>query len=534
MPKLVSEQQLLDPEFRQQVIAEITGAENVERKREFLKRYEVYKDKTKKYVIQRLMSEGMKQETVNLMSNRAANISICRKVVNKLARTYSGGVSRDTGQEDTNDQIENIARLLCFDQKMQKSDRYRELHKNTALMIVPEPDELLEEGQQPKKKLKMKALNPWHYDVIEDPFYREIPRVYIISDFIDDVEGLARTEAEAGVHNRKPNSVFKSNNKDDIIADNPRDAGRSKKDRRFTWWSETYHFVTDGDGQIVDGPDEGLNPIERLPIVNNAEEQDGQFWAIGGDDLVDGSILINLLATDMFAIAQIQGYGQFVVTGKNLPERLSIGPHNAIMFDYDPSNEDPEPKVSVVSGNPPLESWMASVEQYVALLLTTNNLSPGNVSVNLDAKSFPSGIAMLVERSEVNDDISDKHKDYQSIERELWEITKEWLDIMAPSNELNEEWSQVGTIPDNTDISIKFSDVKPVVTEGEKLENIKKRKDLGINEQVDLIILDNPDMTREEAEEKLLRIRKESLERMASAIQNAVINEEEEDGEDSA
>ena len=70
--------------------------------------------------------------------------------------------------------------------------------------------------------------------------------------------------------------------------------------------------------------------------------------------------------------------------------------------------------------------------------------------------------------------------------------------------------------PDDLEIAVKFSEAKPAVTEAERLENIKRRKDLGINEQVDLIMLDNPDMTREEAEDKLKKILAEKLQRSSA------------------
>ena len=44
--RLITEDQILDPEFRAKVIKEITATENVTRKKEHLKRYEVYKDQT--------------------------------------------------------------------------------------------------------------------------------------------------------------------------------------------------------------------------------------------------------------------------------------------------------------------------------------------------------------------------------------------------------------------------------------------------------------------------------------------------------
>lgn len=526
--KLRSEQDLLDPKIRANVIAEITSSENVNRRNEYLKRYEIYKDLTSKWVIKSLQEEGLKRETIALMSTRASNVSIARKIVNKLARTYVGGVSRETSNgTGTNIQLDELAQLLDFDQKQKKSDRYRELYKNCAIQFVPEQ---VGDDDNPSFKIKMRILSPWQYDVIEDQHDREIPKCYILSDFTEQNQGMfAATEQQAGIHYGK-RALRTTDKMDNIIADDPSDAGLGKKKRTFIWWSDHYHFTTDEKGEIIPelSPEEGLNPIEMLPIVNIAEEQDGQFWAEGGSDITDGSILVNKIITDMFSIAYIQGFGQFVITGKNLKEKIVMGPHHAIQFDYDPEDGDPQPSVSVVSANPPLEMWMRSVEQYVALLLSTNNLSPRMVSTSLDAVNFPSGIAMLIEMSEATDDISDKQESYKDSERLEWEIVKRWQNYLFDRNALADKFAEIGRLPEDLDVMIRFHEQKPVVTEDQKLANIKARRELGINSEVELLMIDNPDLTQQQAEEKLLKIKQERLERFASSLVQPLEEEEEE------
>lgn len=524
--KLKSEKQVLDQTFRAMVIKEILGPENIERKKESLKRYEIYKDNAVKYVIEGLEKEGLKPETIEQMRNRASNISLCRKVVNKLARTYSGGVNRDAQSEGTNVQISELERLLSFNEKMKKGDRYRELQKNMMFQVVPEsvtdPD-----LADTRYKLSMRTLLPWQYDVIEDFRDREVSRCIILSDFIDDNYTMtASTEHEAGIHYAKV-GTFQSNSKDDIIADDPRDANRGEK-RKFVWWTDNYHFTTDQSGKILDDPEnpETENPIKMLPFANNSEEQDGQFWAVGGNDLIHGSILVNKQVTDMNFIAYLQGYGQWVLMGKNLNDRITMGPNNMILLEYD--SDDPTPSAQVISANPPLSDWMAMIEQYVALLLTTNNLSPGNVAMKLDANNFPSGIAMMIEKSEATDDISDKQKAYQDIERKLWRIIAAWQNLYFGTKELTDSFMDIGKLPDDIEVGVSFMDIRPVISEKEKLETLKARKDLGLNTEIELIQRDNPDLSEKEAAEKLLKIKTEKLENVKAFQSNMPAPKEDE------
>jgi hypothetical protein len=523
--RLENENQILDENFRKLVIKELSSPENLNRKREAVKRYEIYKDQVKKYVAEGLHAEGLKPETIQQMLNRAGNLSLCRKVVNKLARTYSGGVSRETflpgsmeSNEGSNTQISELARLMCFDEQMRKGDRYRELQKNMMFQVVPEA--VTETDPETnvsleKFKISLRTLLPWQYDVIEDYHDREKPRVVILSDYQDQLSVQhAASEAEAAIHRGGPTG-FNRDGVDQIIADSPSDASKGDK-IQIVWWSKNYHFTTNQEGQIIPDPEnpKSENPIHKLPFVNNADDQDGQFWAIGGDDLIDGSVLVNKVITDMNFIAYTQGWGQLVVTGRNIQKRIVTGPNNAIVLDHDPSVGDPEPKVQVISSNPPLEAWMALVEQYIALLLTTNNLSPGNIAGKLDANQYPSGAALMIEQSEATDDISDKQKSYKDIERKLWEVAIAWHNEYLESQDLVQEFEEIGKIEPEIEIAVTFHDLKPVISEKEKLEAIKMRKDLGLNSEIELLRIDNPDLSEEEAVKRLATIKKEKLENM--------------------
>jgi hypothetical protein len=177
-------------------------------------------------------------------------------------------------------------------------------------------------------------------------------------------------------------------------------------------------------------------------------------------------------------------------------------------------------------------SWLASAETHLALLLTTNNLSPSNVASKLDVQNFASGVAMLIEQSEVTEDITDKQGHYLQIETELWDITNRWMELYNSTAEFTEEWDNVGDLPIDASVSVKFTEPKTPVSEGEKLDNLKKRDDLGINEKIDLIMIDNPDLSREEAKEKLMRIQEEKLQRFSASFANAVETTQSDEGDD--
>lgn len=509
MQKLKSEDDILDPNFRAKVIAEILGSENKNRKMRELRKYEIYKDKTRKWVIESLTKE-LAPETIAQMENRAANISVCRKIVNKLARCYVAGVSRKLPDDTSQESVDLLVDELDFNTVMRKAERFLQLFKNTMIQVYPEICETEEDGQ--KFEIETRVLPPFLYDVIEDPKDKEKAAIVILTEFVERNQFVEQT-LQPGTDGRNNKGLIPQfdvgNKKDDIIADEPEDSGRGPK-RTFIWWSKSYHFTTDQGGEIIPdlSPEDQANPILKLPFVNLADDQDGQFWAMGGEDLIEGSILVNVLLTDLFGISNAQGWGQMVIKGKNLPKIIQGGPHRAIMLEYD--DGDPVPDVNFQSSNPPLDAWMRMVEQYVALLLSTNDLAPASVSGKLDANTFPSGIAMLIEQSEATAATEDKQKIFQDAEPEIWELVRAWHELYFDMGILEEDFAAIPKFP-SADVGLHFQASKPVVSETEKIANLKARSDLGLASKLDLIKLDNPDLTDEEAETKLLGLLRDEL-----------------------
>jgi hypothetical protein len=519
--KLYSEEQLLDAKVRKLIIDEINHPTNEARKNEAKKRHEVFKDNTVKYVLKKLQNEGLAPATLTLMSNRAANISIAKKIVRKLARCYENGAVRETGVELLNQQVSMLAMLLDFDKNMKKVDRYLRLQRNCMPWFVPEPVE----GSE-KFTIKMKVLGPWQYDAVENYRDADCPIGIVLSDFYSPQNDsniksgrnqVTFTDAEGTEWNHDRAGLAQGDN---VTSGDHYPA-------TYIFWTAKYHFTCGKNGEIINAmsPEDLLNPIGELPGLPMAKDRDDSFWAGGGQDLVDGSILINTLITDLNAIMFMQGWGQMVITGPkgSIPRQFEGGPHRALVLTHDPKKGQGEAKVTVVQSNPPIDGWMRAVEQYVALLLTTNNLSPSSVSGKLDAASLPSGIAMLIEKSESTEDVKDGQADFGKAERHCWRKVAKWVAVYKSRGALAEEFA-AAPIPETIAVSTKFKPTEQVVSEGEKLDNMKKKKDLGLVRQVELIMEENPGMTEQEAELKLLQIKKERVEEAALMAQEMLKN----------
>lgn len=507
--RMFYEAQVTDAEYRKAVIEEILDGENTGRKKEHKKRYDIYKDKTYVYVKQVLAERGLKPETVKEMTTFLNNLSVYKKVINKLARCYSGGVERTFDAEQ--EKLTQLYKELAISKTMRKADRYRESHKNCFVSVLPFLDhgESTEDSQ--RYRLKTKVYAPHEYDVIEDSEDREVARCVILNERVGTFHGQAASEAEAGVHRAdRPSIMPVTDGRDNKIADARAD---SDAQDRFIWWTDNYHFTTNAKGEIVSDGD-GYNPIGMIPGVFIAEDQDGFFWAEGGEDLVDGAIKINTMLTDLDYIMWLQGFGQLVITGSNVPETVKVGPQNVISVNYDKDREA-KPEITILNHNPPIQDWLSAIEQKTALTLTTNDLSPSTVSTKLDATNPAAGIALLIENSEAINNLEDKQKDFAVAERELYPVIAGWQNLYAKSGWLTEDFQEIGTVPESVELSLQFHDLKPQITEGQKLDDLAKRKNLGISTMVDLILKDNPDLTETEARAKLAEIEAEKSARAA-------------------
>lgn len=515
--QITNEAELLNISIRKQIIDEIRGSENQSRKMEAYRRYLCYRDQTDVFVKDQLLKQFDKS-TVDEMSYCIANISIIRKVIDKLARVYNYGVQREVvGDDKATESMEQIAKELDFNTEIRKENKFLKLQKNSAFYVKPCP--VVVDGKE-KYTLRLEPLNPYLYDAVEYEYDRRRPMAFILSDF--EFNQSTYTTADAATVGRSADPLEKNlplgNGKDELIADNPDDA----KTKTFIWWSENYHFTTDETGNIISESNE--NPIKMLPFVNFAIDQDGQFWARGGDDLIQGGILLNSVLTHNQHIATTQGYGQFWMRGKNLPRNVKIGPSKAILMEYDEG--EPQPDLGFAAANPPIDQLSNLAASYCAMLLSTNNLSTSAVASQLgQSNQAPSGIAMMIDKAESREDIEDQRQIFIDNEPVIWEVIRRWLDIYGE----NVVDSLRGlNIPEGFELKIKFHDAPVVMSEAEKLANLKLRKELGLDRMIDLIMKDNQALTKNEAEERL----KELLAEKISEPQNDQAQEDNQEPKD--
>lgn len=507
--KVQSELDLLNEAVRKKLIEDCFDCDaNQRRKADAFKAYECLKDKTSNYVLELLLKQ-FELPTVVEMQYAISNISILRKVIEKLAKVYSNGVKRTMESEQDTQAVEKLAEALKLNEKMSKANRYYRTFKNTLVQVKPVKD-----GD--KFCLKVDVLPPFKYDAVENPDNPELPLAIITSDYAPKRPALYAI-GDAATAGRFSGNVR------EITAPMPAQGGSAlageKDAREFVWWTKNFHFTTDAKGVVISGPDV-VNPITDLPFVNIAGDQDGEFFAEGGSDLVDAGIKINTMVTNVRHVGVSQGYGQLFMTGKNLPKSVKVGPNHCVQLEHE--NDDPVPVVGYLNSNPPLDSLRALVEMDVALMLTTNNLSTSGFSMDLKSgKDFASGIALMIDKSESVEDVKEQSLIFVEREPKVWGLVGKWADVYGSRDLLTEEFAALEYPAELEKVQLSFPSPKPLTSEKEELEVIEKRRELGLNTEIELLMRDNPSMTEDEARAKLKLIEDEKKARMEAAVEAA-------------
>lgn len=521
--KLTKESDILDPLKRALIIQEIEGQENRTRKYEAYKRYQCYKDKTNHYVLNYLLRQ-FESNTVNEMRYALSNISFVRKVVDKLARVYSNGVERCiSGDEAATEKLKKIEKLFKLNENMKTTNRFLKLQKNMDVFVKPYPHY---EGNSatPKYKINLETLQPYLYDALESEYDRTEAIAVVLSDYTHPSTDLMDLDSR----NSKvppiaqPLALVKADGTDQSIANSPQDKGANQSNKKYIFWTKSYHFTTNANGDILPnekGVKETANPLKSFNHINFAIDQDGSFWAQGGDDLIDGAILLNAAITHTTHVAITQGYGQFYMTGENLPRVIKVGVTKSILVEYKGSEQQAKPELGFLSANPQIDALRSLIEMYIALYLTTNNLSTSGVSTQLNgSQSIASGIALLLDMAESLEDVHDQRQVFIDNEVKIIKAINETL--KAYGNNLADEYKDL-VLPDGFEENyvVKFNDATPIMTEKEKLDVLKQRKEMGLDTRIGMIMRDDPSLNEEQAEEKLLKLIEQEIEETMLSMQ---------------
>jgi len=116
----------------------------------------------------------------------------------------------------------------------------------------------------------------------------------------------------------------------------------------------------------------------------------------------------------------------------------------------------------------------------------------------------------VIDKSESMEDVNDQRQIFIDNEPAIWRKINKWLAVYGDAMV---DGLRGVSLPENFEDSfvIHFNEAPVILSEAEKLANLKARKELGLDTMLDLIMKDNPGFTMEQAEEKLKQILAEKI-----------------------
>ena len=203
-----------------------------------------------------------------------------------------------------------------------------------------------------------------------------------------------------------------------------------------------------------------------IPFTYIAESDDGNLIPISDDDLVNMQIAIDLLLTDLAFASKYQLWSILAFIGAD-SENVDFNPNSILSLPADSS-------VQVIKPDLDSDKALAMVEQLVGLLLTTKNLSVGDVSGKLSTSNAASGVSKMLDSAETTEDRKDQQAFFSNAEKEFWrKFAHNILPVWVNQGRIDKRFA--GSFSDDFELSIRFADPRPFIGDRERVELEEKK-----------------------------------------------------------
>lgn len=268
----------------------------------------------------------------------------------------------------------------------------------------------------------------------------------------------------------------------------------------YSEWTDTGFVRRNANGHPipVPGNDGSANPYGALPFVPLFDRlPDSDFFLPGGADLIGAQKALNVSLTNLWRAVELQSHGQAVAKGLPIGDPIQTGPDKVILLPKDG-------EFAYAAPNTPITDILEAIEFVMRSTAATNDVAADVLDLSKTAESGSAREATRIDLKEARlDDIAL----WRGYERRLFEVIKRVVNTHRP-----------GTIPEAATVRADFAELQDTLSEGDVLENLKARAELGVSSPVDALLTLNPDgyATREDAYRELARRKQESEELLLS------------------
>lgn len=470
---------LLDQSVVRDIIFDIEASQNRDRREKEIKAFEVYSGLLGEHVENRVKHVYPK----TFHSFTIANLNLTKKIVDKLSKAYKSSPIRELATENETNEYTALLKEADASHAWQTFDIYYNLHRYACMWFNFVDGE---EGEP--NRILLRPLSPFQFSRVVNQYGDT--DVFIVNFPSNDYYETTDTDGRKAV-----------------IQDSDQDSTC----KRYALWSKEQHVVVryyeadDKNGacrivyEDINGNPDNINELGVIPAVF-AQQGDNCALPII-NPLSEQNIEFCHQYSVMLTGNSLQTFGHLVLkhpSDQKMPDEI----YNSL-FTYSrlPQIEGDIPTdLDYLNPSPNIQSNLEVLNNYAHQIIT-EHLGDGSQNVK-GSDNFTSGLDRMIAMSDITNIIESNQQVYAKAENDLYKIIKAYYDAMNDTR-----FSSDG-------LTIKYSKAKPIQSESEILDNIKKKIELGLIERHEALMMLDPNMSSESAQEKIEKVKQEKQEYM--------------------
>ncbi len=504
---------LMDKGLIARIISEIRSSENTDRKVQAWEAYQIASGNVLPYVVREV--QARLPQTAKSMT--ISDISISGKVTNKIARSYKEGPIRKLQNDEQTKSLNELYDKMGANKSFSEYDTIRTLHRYVLMWV----------NWYSETGLILQALNPFEFDVLRDSDTGILKMVVL-------------QYPDSTITNQTPERIDRprSDSVNQAISNFQDDSAAST--RTYVFWTKDQHvivkakFSTSGkvkgdpisiDFVPIESNPNNINPLGVLPFV---------YSDVGGNQtdypiinpITSQTITYNVMKSDVLSAATLQGYGIRTLSGTAEilanTQILHEGLTTASKLVQPDEPGAPETKLEFVNPGPDLAGQMEVYNSYLREVLSQAGIE-GTTGMRGSEDRFNSGFERVIANADTQEIIQSNQNDFSQVEKNVFEIIKVWQDVVLKEIKFSAD----------SELEIHYPRPQVLISDKETLENIDKRLTMGLIDKAEALMLLNPNLTREQAEEKSDEIEQKKMERAAAfGLMPGMAPSQEEEGDD--
>jgi len=476
---------LLDQQFVTQLISELEGSENLQRRINSWTAYRVSKGDVLPYVTQevkRILPQSYKQM-------KMADISVSQKVIEKLSQAYKEKpIRRIEDDESGSELLSETYTEMNADEKFAELDFIYNLNRYAMMWVNYRED----------VGLQLVPLFPFEFDCVRNSGTGELEIVilnYPDSQITgstpynswDQPDGINQTISNQQADSNSNTKTYAIWTKDQHISvrANTKSLPNGKAQSEITYFD-------------IPGNPSNINPLGILPFVYIASDGNNTDYPVL-NPLTRQTIFYNVLTTDLISAASLQGYGIRILSGSNEIlnniQKLHEGLTTAVTLPQPDSPDQARTTLTYEKPSPDLSGQKATYDYYLFQVLSQHGINPAS-SISGQGEKYTSGLDRVIATADVYNIVSKNQKTYTNLEKRVFDIVASWNDITGDTK-----------FNPDSELNIFYPRPQILISDKETLENIKMRMDMGLIEPWQAMQILDPNLTEDEAKEKLASIK---------------------------